>query len=293
MTSTARAQSMLAAAYRECERIARAHYENFPVASRVLPPRMRPHIAAVYAFARTADDVADEGARPSHERQRLLDDWLRRLHAAGAGAADEHDAIFLALGDTMRRFAIPISLFEDLISAFRQDTMTVRYARWDDVLDYCRRSANPVGRIVLRIAGYENPRFDQSSDALCSALQLTNFWQDLASDWQRGRLYIPAEVYEAAGASPSDLDAQTMTPAWRDALNHVAARTRELFKAGRLVCDGVRGRLRAELRLTWAGGSRILDRVQSGDFDPFTHRPMIGLRDVPGLLRDASLFRTS
>jgi phytoene synthase len=292
MPSSAPAGLTVAAAYAECERLAREHYENFPVASRVVPARMRPHIAAVYAFARTADDFADEGTRPAAERQRLLDDWLDRLHKAGAGIADERDAIFLALSDTMRRCRIPMSLFEDLISAFRQDTMTGRYARWRDVLDYCRRSANPVGRIVLRIAGYDDPALDRSSDALCTALQLTNFWQDFAADYARGRLYVPAEDYEATGAALADLDARRMTPAWRDALSIVSRRTRTLFDEGRAVCDGVRGRLRVELRLTWAGGRRILDRVEAAGFDVFDHRPTLGARDVPALLRDALLFRT-
>lgn len=277
----------LASAYAACERIARAHYENFPVASRLLPRRMRPYVAAVYAFARTADDFADEGARPPLERQRLLDDWRDRLRAAAAGTPHDADAIFLALADTIRQCRIPVSLFEDLLSAFRQDTTTVRYARWDDVLDYCRRSANPVGRGVLRIAGHDDPALDASSDALCTALQLTNFWQDLAIDWTRGRLYVPAEEYEAAGASLADLDARRLTPAWRRALARAAARTRALFDRGRPVCDGVRGRLRVELRLTWAGGRRILDRLEAGGFDVFTRRPALGARDVPALLREA------
>lgn len=293
MSPPVQADLTLAAAYAACERMARAHYENFPVASRLLPRRMRPHIAAVYAFARTADDLADEGMAAPAERQRLLDEWLNRLHRAGAGTNDAHDAIFLALSDTMRRCRIPVSLFEDLISAFRQDTMTVRYARWSDVLDYCRRSANPIGRIVLRIAGHDDRALDASSDALCTALQLTNFWQDLAVDWRRGRLYVPVEDYEIAGASPADLDAARVTPEWRRALSRVAARTRALFAEGRLVCDGVRGRLRVQLRLTWAGGRRILDRLEADGFDVFASRPTLRARDVPALMRDVLRFRAS
>jgi phytoene/squalene synthetase len=160
------ADRRLRAAYESCARAARDHYENFPVASVLVPPAMRPHVAAVYAFARAADDFADEGVRPAHERLRLLDGWLARVRAAGSGAAEPPPAspgepanaaeIFLALGDTIRRRHLPVSLFEDLLSAFRQDVETTRYASWDDLLDYCRRSANPVGRLVLRLAGHDD-----------------------------------------------------------------------------------------------------------------------------------------
>jgi hydroxysqualene synthase len=280
----------LTAAYAECERIARAHYENFPVASRLLPARMRPHVAAVYAFARAADDFADEGARSPAERQRLLDDWLKRLRiACGRAVGDDIDgqadaAVFVALGDTIERCRIPVSLFEDLISAFRQDTTTFRYPAWPDVLDYCRRSANPVGRIVLRIAGHDDAALDRSSDALCSALQLTNFWQDLAIDWKKGRLYVPAADCAEFGASTDDLDAGRMTDPWRRALARATGRTRALFDAGRAVCDRVGGRLGIELRLTWAGGRRILDRLEADGFDVFHHRPTLRARDVPALV---------
>ncbi len=280
----------LARAYAACERLARAHYENFPVASWLLPARMRPHVAAVYAFARTADDFADEGTRPAAERQALLDAWRDRLracaHAGGpvdAGAGDE-DLFFAALGHTIRERRLPLVLFEDLVSAFRQDVTKARYETWDEVLDYCRRSANPVGRLVLRIAGHEDVSLDRSSDALCSALQLTNFWQDLARDWAKGRLYVPREEFGPRGAAEADLDRGTITPAWRSALAAAAARTRRLFDEGRLVCDAVSGRLRYELRLTWLGGSRILDRLEASGFDAFRHRPALGFGDAPALI---------
>src|SRR6185436_15401675 len=148
-------------------------------------------------------------------------------------------------------------LFDDLLSAFAQDTMTTRYASWSEVLDYCRRSANPVGRLVLRIAGYRDEALDRASDALCTALQLTNFWQDLGRDWRAGRLYVPREVLDACGAR----EGAFTSPAWALALDACVAVTREQFELGRPVCDGVRGRLRFELRCTWLGGTRILDRV--------------------------------
>jgi squalene synthase HpnC len=280
----------LTRAYATCARLAREHDENFPVASRLLPPRMRPHVAAVYAFARTADDFADEGDRPEAVRHRLLDGWLARLRQSverdihpGAEAPDE-DLIFAAVGHTIRACRLPVPLFEDLLSAFRQDITTHRYETWDEVLDYCRRSANPVGRLVLRIAGYDEAALDRSSDALCSALQLANFWQDLARDWAKGRLYVPREALRVAGADEADLDRGVISPPWRLALAGAVARTRALFDAGRAVCDDVPGRLGWELRLTWLGGTRILERLEARGFDAFAHRPALGVRDAPVLV---------
>jgi hydroxysqualene synthase len=269
----------LRAAYAYCEKIAREHYENFPVASWVLPPDMRPHIAAIYAFARRADDFADEPGLDDAERLRLLDDWGARLDRGGR-SADGDDLIFRALDETIRAHNLPRSLFHDLLSAFRQDVVTTRYERWTDVLDYCRRSANPVGRLVLRVAGYDDPALDAQSDAVCTALQLTNFWQDLAIDWRRGRLYVPLEDRDRASARDSDLDAGRMTPEWQTALRAVAARTRKLFRTGQGVCDGVAGRLRWELRLTWLGGSRVLEKTEAVGFDVFGHRPTLTPRDA-------------
>ena len=284
----------LADAYAWCERFARNHYENFPVASFLLPKAVRPHIAAIYAFARSADDFADEGQRPHEERYRLLEDWRELLWraaeaprtAAAAGAAhglQPHSPLFRALGHTIRVCDLQVSLLEDLLSAFRQDVATTRYASWADLLDYCRRSANPVGRLVLRVCGYAGKDVESASDAVCTALQLTNFWQDLAIDYTRGRLYLPREEWEAVGAAEADLAAGRLSPAWRDAVSAAAARTRGLFAEGRPVCDLVRGRLRYELRVTWLGGMLILDRLEETGYDVFTRRPTIGRGDAPGL----------
>jgi squalene synthase HpnC len=277
-------------AYASCEREARAHYENFPVASLLLPWRMRPHVAAVYAFARAADDFADEGQRSDAERLELLDGWERRLHQAvqssqpgpapWRGEPSNTPDVFLAVGDTIRSLSLPIALFEDLLSAFRQDVTVTRYRTWDDVTDYCRRSANPIGRLVLRIAGHDNVRLDGWSDAICTALQLTNFWQDLTVDFHRGRVYLPAEERERHGAREEDLAAGRITPEWQRALGDAAARTRLLFEEGRPVCDAVHGRLRYELRATWLGGVRVLARLSRARFDVVNHRPSLGARDV-------------
>ncbi|HEY8551673.1 MAG TPA: squalene synthase HpnC [Vicinamibacterales bacterium] len=279
----------LAAAYRHCERIARSHYENFPVASWLLPARMRPHVAAVYAFARTADDFADEGDRPAAERYRLLDNWQARLNAAVSGRIedDEHGPVFRAVAHTIAACELPVSLFEDLLSAFRQDVDTHRYVSWTGLLDYCRRSANPVGRLVLGIAGHRGADVEQASDYLCTALQLANFWQDFRIDWERGRLYVPMEVSGRLRAQEADLVRGELTTPWREALREMVRRTRALFDAGRPVADLVDGRLRFELRLTWLGGRRILDRLEASGYDPWTQRPKLRGRDVPSLAWDA------
>ena len=277
----------LEAAYAYCERLAQSHYENFPVASRLLPARMRPHIAAVYAFARLADDMADEGHRPAADRLADLEGWDARLSSIAAGAAPSagpHAEVFVALRATIDACRLPPSLLHDLVSAFRQDVTVTRYATWDDLLDYCRRSANPVGRLVLRVAGYDRADLDTASDAVCTALQLTNFWQDLEIDWKKGRIYLPAATRDDARAREEDLAARRMTAEWRRALGEAVARTRRLFRAGVPVADGVRGRLRWELRATWLGGTRILDKLEAADYDVFTRRPALTRADVPPIL---------
>jgi len=286
-------------AYAACEALAASHYENFPVASRLLPAKLRPHVAAVYAFARTADDFADEPGREPGERLRLIADWRRKLHppsrvSASAGQVlSADDAIFIALHDTIGRFSLPLQLFDDLLDAFAQDVTTTRYATWAAVLDYCRRSANPVGRLVLRLSGYRDDRLDAASDAVCTALQLTNFWQDLAIDWSRGRLYVPEEVWRAHRAEPAMLDAGRLTAEWKSALRGCGARTNALFEQGRPVCDGVTGRLRYELRATWLGGTRILDRLERSGFDVFTARPKLGTLDALVIACGTLLWRAT
>ena len=280
------ASSRLRAAYAHCEELAKSHYENFPVASRLMPAELRPHIAAVYAFARTADDFADEPGYEDGERLRLLGEWRTKLHPlsrlgpAATEIAVGDDDIFMALHDTIDRFSLPMQLFDDLLDAFVQDVSVTRYETWSAVIDYCRRSANPVGRLVLKLSGYQDEELYAASDAVCTALQLTNFWQDLAIDWERGRLYVPAEIWDLHHADTSSLDARRMTPEWQLALRDCGDRTRSLFAAGREVCDGVSGRLRYELRATWLGGSRILDRLERSGFDVFSARPKLGTADA-------------
>jgi hydroxysqualene synthase len=287
----------LADAYAACEQLARSHGENFPVASRLLPAAMRPHIAALYAFARVADDMADEGAASPEERRAQLQGWQERLHHAARAQADRRpgdrdELILRAVGHSIRALDLPITLFDDLVSAFGQDTTTTRYRSWCEVLDYCRRSANPVGRLVLRIAGYRDEALDRSSDALCTALQLTNFWQDFGRDWRIGRLYVPADVMHACGAREDELRGDHLSESWVRTIDACVAFTRQQFARGRGVCDSVRGRLRVELRLTWLGGMRILDRTERGRLDLLHRRPTLGLADMPLLAWRAVRWRT-
>ena len=289
----------LARAYAACEALARSHYENFPVASRLLPREMRPHIAAIYAFARVADDIADEGELPAAERRTRLDAWRRRLHGAlsaeqsAAEPTDHEDLIVVALAHSIHACRLPIELFDDLLSAFEQDTMTTRYASWAEVFDYCRRSANPVGRLVLRVAGHRDEDADRSSDALCTALQLTNFWQDFGRDWRAGRLYVPRDVQQQCGAREEELNAASMSDAWVRALGECVRMTRERFDAGRAVCDRVAGRLRFELRCTWLGGRRILDRTDRARRALLSYRPTLGAADLPGIAWGAARWPPS
>ena len=279
----------LARAYQECEALAQSHYENFPVASRLLPPPMRPHVAAVYAFARVADDLVDEGTASPAERQARLRVWQARLHEAVTGrdphtAVDREDLLCAALAHSIRSLDLPVSLFDDLVSAFGQDTTTTRYPSWREVLDYCRRSANPIGRLVLRIGGYRDEALDRSSDALCTALQLTNFWQDFGRDWRAGRLYVPREVQDACGAREADLERGVLSSEWARAIDACVDATQARFAEGRAVCDGVGGRLKLELRLTWLGGRRILERVHARRTELLRNRPTLGAADVPILV---------
>ncbi len=261
-------------AYAACLQIAHDHYENFPVASRLVPAGLRPHVAAIYAFARGADDIADEPGRTPDERLALLAEWSAHLRQP------PRTHVFEALADTRAKFDLPLTLFDDLLSAFQQDVRTTRYETWHDVLDYCRRSANPVGRLVLRLAGIRDDTADGWSDDVCTALQLTNFWQDLAIDWQRGRLYVPREVWDPAGAQLADLDRKVITAEWQRALTSCTHVTEGLFERGRPVCDILPGRLRYELRATWLGGMRILHRVRASGFDVFARRPALGAADA-------------
>jgi squalene synthase HpnC len=270
----------LDAAYTECARIARTHYENFPIGSFLLPRRLRRDLAAVYAFARGGDDLADEGD-PGTRLERL-DAFEQKLLACAADATAVDDPVFLALGHTMVRHALPVEPFRDLITAFRRDASgeTQAMPTFADLLEYCRCSANPVGRIVLGLFGYRDAERQARSDEICTALQLTNCWQDVAGDLDRGRVYLPEEDLERFPDSRDALVARRLTPAFADLMRFEVARARAMFARGLALADLVRGRLRREVRLFAHGGLAILDRIEATGYDVFTCRPTLGRRDL-------------
>jgi phytoene synthase len=257
----------LKAAYDYCHALNRAHYENFPVASVVMPKSMRPAVSAVYAFSRIADDFADE-AEFDGTRLKRLNEWQAHL--------DENEPthpVFIALNDAMRTHHLPKPLFLDLIDAFKQDVVKTRYADFREVLEYCRRSANPVGRLVLTLAGHADEKLFSLSDAICTALQLANFWQDVAVDLKKDRIYLPQEDLRDYGVTEDDLNRGSATDAFKKLLDFQIRRTREFFLMGRDLGRLVPGRLGLELRLTWLTGMRILDKIAEAGFDPLANRP--------------------
>ncbi len=258
--------------YRHCELLTWNHYENFPVASILIPRFMRRHVAAIYAFARTADDFADESKYRGEEAS-LLDLWEEMLKHCHDGRVE--GPVFTALGDTIRRFDLPLELFLDLLDAFRQDVSVKRYRTFQDLLDYCRRSANPVGRLILRMFGYLRQDLFFWSDHICTALQLTNFWQDLAVDWKKERVYIPQEDMVRFGYTPQELGEGKVTDAFCRLMEFEVRRTEGMFCHGEPLLDNVQGRLRFELTAVWFGGRRILEKLRAGGYDAFRHRPRL------------------
>jgi hydroxysqualene synthase len=274
-------------AFAYCEARARAHYENFPVGLFV-PRRRRPYVHALYAFARAADDFADE---PVYEgvRNEKLEQWEALTHAACRGEAE--GPIFVALAETVRRLGIPKELLLDLLSAFRQDTEKTRYATWEELLDYCRRSANPVGRLVLLVFEEADLALPPLSDAVCTALQLANHWQDASVDYARGRIYVPEDLMRRHGVSTWDFSTGRVSDGWRGMMAELIARTRALFAQGRPLCDRVGRELRFEMRLTWLGGASILDRIEATGGDVFARRPRHGPLDKAALAWRALRWR--
>lgn len=285
----------LQADYERCLALAHSHYENFPVA-RLVPRHLRPHVAVVYAFAREADDFADEdydrADGPSQaERLASLDAFAGEVELAAAGKPGNPDYgwIFRPLAHTMQSFNLPPQLFLDLLSAFSQDVVTLRYDTWEQLLDYCRRSANPVGRLVLLLHRIDDEHLFTLSDHICSALQLANFWQDVGVDRIKNRIYIPREDWKRFGFDEDAFDADSTPPAMRSCILDLVRRTRELFAAGRGLPGHLPFPLSWEIRVTWMGGSTILNKVESLGGDTLTRRPKISTADKILLLLRATL----
>ncbi|HZM69564.1 MAG TPA: squalene synthase HpnC [Candidatus Cryosericum sp.] len=276
------------AALDHCARLAREHYENFPVASLLLPRRLRQAVQAIYAFARTADDIADEKEHDGRRLEALLA-WEEMLQRCVRGDA-EHP-VFVSLGLAFEQHHLPLEPFLDLLAAFRLDVTKTRHPDFESLLDYCRLSANPVGRLILHLFGYRDAALWPLSDSICTALQLANHWQDVALDLERGRIYLPESDRLHHGVSEDALLAGRVDDAFRSLMREQIGRTRGLFEAGRPLCDRVRGRLRAELRLTWQGGWRILERIEDAGYDVFRRRPRLTSRDAGPILLRSVLWR--
>jgi len=275
-------------AYEFCEKLARSHYENFPVGSVLIPKRLRKHVYAIYAFARTADDFADEGygqGYTEHERLDLIEEWRLMLRQSETG--DARHPVFVALAATRTKFDLPLALFEDLLSAFAQDVTVTRYESFGQLLDYCRRSANPIGRLILLLFGYRDDERLRCSDEICTALQLANHWQDVAVDLQKDRVYLPEEDLSRFDLTVDDLRTQRIDERFTRMMKFEVARAREMFVRGKPLCTSVRGRLGLELRSVWLGGMRILERIEENGYDVFKHRPVISSSDKIKILLGA------
>lgn len=281
----------LRAAYAECRRLARKHYENFPVASYLVPRQKRDALAAIYAFARSADDFADEYRvedATASQRPRLdrLADWRRKLHACYAGHPDH--PVFVALADAARRFDLSQEHFENLLRAFQSDVVVSRHENFASLLNYCSCSANPVGRLVLELftpMERREPALFELSDDICTALQLANFWQDVRVDLERDRVYLPLEDLRRFGLPLESVRAylpqggQEPGENWKHVLAFEIERTRELFLRGSRLPEMAPPSLRVQLRLTWLGGMEILSKIESVEYDVFRRRPALSRMD--------------
>lgn len=259
-----------AEAFTYCQRLALSHYENFTVASWLLPRAVRRHVYAVYAFCRYVDDLGDEAPG---DRLKLLDDWQAQLERC-YGSTPGHP-ILVALRETIRRFAIPPEPFLKLIEANRMDQRISRYPTFEELLRYCDHSANPVGHLFLYLFGYADAERQRLADATCTALQLTNFWQDIAVDRGKGRVYVPQEDIARFGYSEEELERGIVNDSFRALMAFEVSRTRELFAEGLGLLDLVDGRLKVDLRLFSLGGLAVLEALERNDYDVFHRRPRL------------------
>ncbi|ANN67787.1 squalene synthase HpnC [Bordetella bronchialis] len=262
------------------------HYENFPVASILLPPRLRAAVRDIYRFARSADDIADEGEAADAERLAGLAAYRAELHRIAQGkpgvravADPALAAVFDPLAATIARHQLPVTPFYDLLSAFEQDVTVKRYADEAALLDYCARSANPVGRLMLHLYGAASADNLRDADAICTGLQLVNFWQDVHIDWRKDRVYLPQDALRRHGVTDQDIGTCRLSPAWSALMADMTARTRALLNSGAPLARRLPGRIGLELRLVVQGGLRILERIERARYDVFMNRPQLGARD--------------
>ncbi len=269
-----------------CRRLARSHYENFSVATWFLPKRLQQHFFNVYAYCRISDDLGDEVGDPSASL-RLLDEWQSELDACYGGSP--RHPVFVALAETVCACNIPKHEFSDLLTAFRQDQTTTRYGTFQDVLGYCKNSANPVGHLVLHICGYGDEERQRLSDFTCTALQLANFWQDVSVDYGKGRIYLPLEDLRRFGVDESDIAAQRNTPQFVEMMKFEVERTREWFRQGLPLVGKVSRELAIDIELFSRGGQEILNAIERQGFAVLGRRPEISKRRKLALVARAAL----
>ncbi len=276
------------ACYRYCEALCHARHHNYPVGSMFARSHLRKHIFALFAFARVADDFADE---PAYEgrRARELDRWEEQLHAAYRGNA-EHP-VFVALVDTADKFDLPITEFTELLSGFRTDLERRRYATFDELRSYTRQSAEPVGRLLLYIGGYRAPELHAYAEDLSTAVAIARLIQDVPSDWERGRVYLPASDLRHFGVTEADIASRRVSPAVGNLVRYEVARARALFQRARPLVDVIGSDLAVELALTWHGGMRILDKIESTGKRLFAQRPTLNTADKALVLARAIAWR--
>jgi squalene synthase HpnC len=254
------------------------HYENFPVASWILPARFRRPVELIYAFARRADDFADEGDAPAPVRLQQLAGFTAELDRIEAGTTPDEE-LFRQLAPVIREHRLPVQLFRDLLSAFSQDVTKHRYADFGEVMDYCRRSANPIGRLLLHLYGETAPRSLAYSDGICASLQLINFLQDVEIDYRKGRIYLPQDEMQKHGVSEAQIAAADTSGGWSRLMRHQIDRARRMLQAGAPLGRVLKGRLGLELRMIVLGGERILRKLHDTDADVFRRRPVLQAPD--------------
>ena len=259
------------------------HYENFPVASLLLPAKLREPVAIIYRFARSADDFADEGNDPPDVRLAKLQSYREKICAITEGNTPD-DGLFRELARIIRGHSLPPQLFADLLDAFSQDVVKKRYANYAEVLDYCRRSANPVGRLLLHLFKRTTDSELAQSDAICSALQLINFWQDADIDYARGRVYLPQDEMAAHGVGERHLAEKICDRAWQGLMQFEVEKTRHLLLSGAPLGRSLPGRVGLEIRATVQGGLRILEKIERAGYDVFRRRPQLRMLDWPLML---------
>jgi squalene synthase HpnC len=276
------------ACYRYCEALVHARHHNYPVGSMFARSELRKHIFAVFAFARVADDFADERAYEGR-RSRELDRWEEQLHAAYRGNADH--PVFVALADTVDQFALPITEFTELMSGFRTDLERRRYATFSELRSYTRQAAEPIGRLLLYIAGYRAPELHAFADDLSTGVAVARLIQDVPADWRRGRVYLPAEDLRHFGVTEADIASRRISPAVGALVRYEVARTRALFERARPLVDTAGSDLAVELALTWHGGMRILDKISAMGERLFAERPQLGSLDKAIVLARSVAWR--